>query len=425
MKIDNNTFSIPKRIEVATEHSLIESTPLTTLEIAWNKLSDHYTAKAEQECTQTMQDKQFYNYVLNGKVEIETALVNYDLIRQKVLSLRERGDSGDDNGAVINFKDYCVRECINTLKYQLETLRAAIEERRNEEKVLQLFTTFKIKIENHRILVKLTDKNVIDITNKLKNDGCDNFRFILRSLGISNKIVISCDYERMHFEMVHDLKDLSEIRKALEIADKNITAGKLSIVVESEEEHKKRLKSKKSSCGDNVKATHARIDENEALANEDGSKIGDESSIEKASESQLLGEPSKDEVADPQNNKTAKNTANNEKETRKESFGSSDINIPANSRISSNRFNHLICNFIYKALIHNTEPSYIVERVFILLSYYIAVNFYESNKFVRITHVSGNTQVMFFIRNKDKLRIEIKDQKEIKVFYNEGRVIMW
>lgn len=427
MKITPNSHKIPKRIEIYQEDSPIYKEPLTKLQESWNKLSergysdgkilsggknDEFIRRAdasnnlEKAGSPThhksgghapSSDKEFVDSLLNAKVEIEIALVNYELIRRKILTLKVRNNANNKNNSTnsgansgndnLSFRGYCIKECKEILEHNVGVFKRAMQEQREKRRVLKLFSSFKIKVENQRILVKLSENKNVDITKKLKkfksgnnmtNDGVnegngsnnnesvdndnnessnmDSFNYVLETLNISNKIVIVCEYDNFKFIIRKELKDLKEIRRVIEIENRSIKRGRLRISVESEEEYKKRTKNKECSNFTNSWGNEEGCDKEECNA---------------------MG-----------------------------------------------HINDLICNFLYSALIHNTEPTTIVKKTFLLLSYYIALRFFNDNKFVKVEYEKDNVLILFFILNRNKLRIEIKDYEEMCVFYNEGAVLI-
>lgn len=333
MKISPSTHAIPQQPIHANTEKIEYRKKSNSLEISWTQFQERNARISEKNNTE---DQEFYMCLLKGKVEIETCLANFDLLRKNVLTTRKIAGKSE-NGQKLNFRNFILEECQAIIETQLALLRKSFEIRKEKEKLLKLFSSFKIVVVNRRVIVKLTEQKQIDITDQLSTEKFEECRtgnenaelqFILKSLNIPRTIRICCEYRNLKFFLEKEIAGIDEIRKIVEIEKMSIDSGHLKMRLENDK------------------------DENKC--------------------------------------------------------------IPSDAF-----FNESLCLYIYDTIINDGEPISLVKKVYELLSIYLAVRFFKDKRFIRTKYEIDKKLVFFFLKEKKKIRIEIHNLREMRMFYNE------
>lgn len=373
---ENNTSTITPTTHkfpdppIHTTSEMVDTETLSLTAKAWELYHEDVPIHSGQEV---------YGSLIKAKVEIETCLTGRELLKQGIVSLKKKDtdestDSKNINSTTqkidnlnLNLRSVVQSYAKSLFSYHRELLSNAIIERERKYSFLKYFHMF----ERDKMKIKIGDGRMIDLSKGMETDANDEnpennisvsseekaLQFLLESLNMLHFVRLTVKFLDLQFESQIKLKSIKEVKKLFEI-EKIREWGNLRVEID----------------------IPPKMDENNQMRN-------------------LQSETSE--------------------------------TISKSSEIDQKliEMSETICKFVYNSLL-GTFP---LISLFEVLSVYRAIQFFETGDFIRLKYAikNGNVYdiepkmmldnmklVFFFIKENDKLRIEI-EKYDMKMFFNE------
>ncbi|ELA42376.1 uncharacterized protein VICG_00474 [Vittaforma corneae ATCC 50505] len=169
MKVNISDFFVENTIVSTTEQDVVYDLPRDKVQEVWDKLSVYYTEKSQEENRSEILVEDFYRLLAHAKVENETAVEAFGLVKRKVLSCYEASDAKEQK---VNIKRVILGDVMNILKQRMSELLENIEKEKQIYSRLSMINA-DVKIVDGSLRVCTTPFSFVTLEQILddKNEG--------------------------------------------------------------------------------------------------------------------------------------------------------------------------------------------------------------------------------------------------------------